>query len=107
MYVVIFEVEPKAEHKETYLQMAAQLREELEQIDGFISVERFASMTDEGKLVSLSFWKNEAAVVQWRTHQKHRMAQEKGRASIFRDYRIRVARVDRDYSMHDREQAPQ
>jgi len=86
--------------------MAAQLREELEKIDGFISVERFASMTHEGKLVSLSFWEDEAAVIRWRNHLNHRAAQEKGRETLFHDYRIRVAKVERDYTLKNREQAP-
>ncbi|MBF0279802.1 MAG: antibiotic biosynthesis monooxygenase [SAR324 cluster bacterium] len=106
MYAVIFEVEPKPEHHETYLNMAAELKKELEKIDGFISVERYASLSNEGKMVSLSFWESEEAVVRWRRHHLHRDAQEKGRQSLFDDYRIRVAKIERDYSLKNREQAP-
>src|SRR3546814_4466597 len=80
---------------------------ELEQIDGFISVERFASLTDEGKVLSLSFCRDEAAVVRWRAHAEHQAAQARGRHEIFEDYRIRVAAVVRDYGLNAREQAPQ
>ncbi len=86
--------------------MARALRPELEAIDGFISVERFVSVTDDGKYVSLSFWRTEEAVQRWRTHAGHQFAQTQGREAIFRDYRIRVARVDRDYSMAKRAEAP-
>src|SRR3546814_9570831 len=84
MHVVIFEVRPKAGRKGDYLDIAAALRPELEQIDGFISIERFASLTDEGKVLSLSFWRDEAAVVRWRQHAEHQAAQARGRHEIFR-----------------------
>jgi heme-degrading monooxygenase HmoA len=107
MYVVIFEVQPKPGRRQEYLDIAAALRPELEKIDGFISVERFASLTNEGKLLSLSFWRDEASVVRWREHARHHRAQAKGRAEIFADYRIRVAAVARDYGLLERSEAPQ
>ena len=106
MIAVIFEVWPIAEHRQTYLDLAAELRTELEQIDGFISVERFESLTENGKMLSLSFWRDEEAVTEWRNHSEHRAAQAAARAGIFSDYRLRVAGVDRDYGMHERVQAP-
>lgn len=107
MYAVIFEVQPKPGRKADYLDIAAQLRPELEKIDGFVSVERFASLSNEGKLLSLSFWRDEAAVISWRQHALHHKAQAKGREDIFADYRIRVAEIVRDYGMFEREEAPQ
>ena len=107
MYAVIFEVRPKAGREQEYLALAQELRAELEKIDGFISIERFASLYTEGKLLSLSFWRDEAAVQRWREHAGHRAAQRRGRDEIFADYRIRVAGVVRDYSMNERAQAPQ
>jgi heme-degrading monooxygenase HmoA len=107
MYAVIFEVEPEETRRGEYLDIAARLRPELEQIDGFISVERFQSLTQPGKILSLSFWRDAAAVEHWRRQQDHRMAQRAGRTGIFRDYRLRVAAVVRDYSMHERSEAPQ
>ena len=106
MYAVIFEVQPQAGREKDYLDLAQELRAELEQIDGFISIERFASLYTEGKMLSLSFWRDEAAVQRWREHARHRAAQRRGREAIFADYRIRVASVVRDYGMHDRAQAP-
>jgi len=106
MYAVIFEVEVKAEGKEEYLAIAAKLRKELENLEGFISIERFQSLVNEGKLVSLSFWESEEAIINWRNHQEHSQAQQKGRQQLFSNYRIRVAKVVRDYSIEDREQAP-
>jgi heme-degrading monooxygenase HmoA len=107
MHVVIFEVRPKAGRKDAYLDIAATLRPELEKIDGFISVERFASLTDDGKILSLSFWRDEASVIRWRQHAEHQAAQGRGRHELFADYRIRVAEVVRDYGLKEREQAPQ
>jgi heme-degrading monooxygenase HmoA len=107
MYAVIFEVLPKAGREQEYLALAQELRAELERIDGFISIERFASLYTEGKLLSLSFWRDEAAVERWREHAGHRAAQRRGRDEIFADYRIRVAGVVRDYGMNERAQAPQ
>ena len=107
MLAVIFEVVPAPGRKQEYLELAAQLRPELEKIDGFISVERFASLTNEGKLLSLSFWRDEEAVARWRRHEQHREAQRAGRGGIFKNYRLRVAAVVRDYGLKDRAEAPQ
>ncbi len=107
MYAVIFEVEPAPGRRQDYLDIAAQLRPELEQIDGFISVERFQSLTQEGKVLSLSFWRDEEAVARWRRHEQHREAQRAGRGGIFKNYRLRVAAVVRDYGLEDRVGAPQ
>jgi heme-degrading monooxygenase HmoA len=107
MYAVIFEVEPAPGRRQDYLDIAAQLRPELEQIDGFISVERFQSLTQEGKVLSLSFWRDEEAVARWRRHEQHRDAQRAGRGGIFKNYRLRVAAVVRDYGLEDRVEAPQ
>ena len=106
MIAVIFEVMPKAEHKQEYLDIAASLRPLLDEIDGFISIERFQSLSDPGKLLSLSFWRDETAIAQWRQLEAHRMAQTRGRASVFDDYRLRIAGVIRDYGMFDRTQVP-
>lgn len=107
MHAVIFEVEPEPDRRQDYLDIAAQLRPELEKIDGFISVERFQSLTNEGKILSLSFWRDDGAVANWRRHQQHREAQLAGRDSIFRNYRLRVDAVVRDYGMEERAEAPQ
>ena len=107
MIAVIFEVIPAEGRKQEYLDLAASLRPELEKIDGFISIERFASLSTEGKVLSLSLFRDEAAIEAWRNLEAHRLAQAKGRAGIFSDYRIRVASVIRDYGMRDRAQAPQ
>jgi heme-degrading monooxygenase HmoA len=106
MIAVIFEVWPKGERREEYLEIAAGLRRHLEAIDGFISVERFESLSEPGKLLSLSFWRDEAAVRAWRTLDVHRAAQGRGRGGIFADYRLRVAGVIRDYGMTDRAGVP-
>ena len=106
MIAVIFEVWPDRAHRQDYFDIAATLRPELEKIDGFISVERFSSLTEEGKILSLSFWRDEDAVKRWRTQVEHRAAQREGRGGIFRDYRLRVASVLRDYGMFERDQVP-
>ena len=106
MVVVIFEVFPAPGKKQEYLDLAALLRPELERIDGFISVERFASLTNENKLLSLSFWRDEEAVRRWRNLAGHREAQARGRSGVFADYRLRIASVVRDYGMTDRTEAP-
>jgi heme-degrading monooxygenase HmoA len=106
MIAVIFEVWPADGFKQAYLDIAAKLRPELEQIDGFLSIERFQSLTEEGKILSLSFWRDDEAVQRWRNLEHHRQAQQAGRAGIFRDYRLRVASVLRDYGMTERDQAP-
>ncbi len=102
MIAVIFEVEMKAGREQEYFDLAAKLRSDLEKIDGFISVERFESLTHEGKYVSLSFWRDKDAVSRWRTHAEHQMAQRRGKSEIFSDFRIRVADVIRDYTLADR-----
>ncbi|HEV2187069.1 MAG TPA: antibiotic biosynthesis monooxygenase [Stellaceae bacterium] len=106
MHVVIFEVWPKAEGRQQYLDIAAALKPRLEQIDGFISIERFQSLTDPGKVLSLSFWRDDAAIAEWRRVEAHRLAQAKGRSELFRDYRLRIAAVIRDYGMSERAEAP-
>ena len=106
MIAVIFEVWPKPEHRKDYFDIAAELKPVLEQIDGFISVERFESLTEKGKFLSLSIFRDEAAVEAWRNTQPHRVAQGKGRAQIFANYRLRVASVIRDYGLTEREEAP-
>ena len=106
MIAVIFEVIPAEGARDAYLGIAADLKPLLETIDGFISVERFQSLTEPGKLLSLSFWRDEAAVARWRELEAHRRTQEFGREQVFADYRLRVASVVRDYGMTDREQAP-
>jgi len=106
MIAVIFEAIPVLGKKEDYLGIAAQLRPGLDGIKGFISLERFQSINDPEKILSLSFWEDEAAVSQWRNTEMHRHAQEQGRRSIFKDYRLRVANVLRDYGMNNREAAP-
>ena len=106
MIAVIFEVIPAPGRKQEYLDLAAALRPELERQDGFISIERFASLTNEGKLLSLSFWRDEEAVKNWRKVEGHRLAQARGREGVFADYRLRVASVLRDYGMSARDEAP-
>ena len=106
MIAVIFEVWPANGRKDDYLSIAASLRAELLAIDGFISVERFQSLTEPGKLLSLSFWRDEEAVKRWRNQQEHRKSQAAGRAGIFADYRLRVAAVLRDYGLDERAAAP-
>ena len=106
MIAVIFEVWPKPEHRQHYFDLAADLKPILQTIDGFISVERFESLTEKGKILSVSFWRDEAAVTAWRNTMEHRRTQAKGRATIFADYRLRIASVIRDYGMAEREQAP-
>ena len=106
MIAVIFEVFPAPGRRDDYLAIAATLRPELETIDGFVSVERFQSLTDPDKLLSLSFWRDEAAVQAWRNNHKHRESQAAGRGGIFADYRLRIAAVARDYGLTDRKQAP-
>lgn len=106
MIAVIFEVEPAPGKRDDYLDAAAELRPILVQMDGFISVERFESLTNRGKVLSLSFWRDEKAVEAWRNVEAHRQMQAAGRAGIFKTYRLRIADVLRDYGMEDRAQAP-
>lgn len=108
MIAVIFEVWPATGRTADYLEHAERLRSELGNMEGFISIERFQSLADPDKLLSVSFWRDEAAVAQWRRHAAHRATQAIGRKGIFRDYRLRVAGVIRDYGMTQRrEQAPE
>lgn len=107
MIAVIFEVLPYLGERHTYLDLAGELRPELEKIDGFLSIERFESLTMRGKLLSLSFWRDEEAVSAWRNLEVHRAAQKAGRHDIFADYRLRISHVVRDYGMNDRTQAPE
>jgi len=106
MIAVIFEVWPAAEKAADYLELAAQLRPQLSTIDGFVSIERFESLTSKGKYLSLSFWRDEEAVSRWRNLDAHRHVQSVGRADVFDDYRIRVAAVVRDYGKDERSEAP-
>jgi heme-degrading monooxygenase HmoA len=100
--IVVFEVTVKAGRDEDYFTLAARLREELEKVDGFVSVERFKSLVEDGKYLSLSTWRDEAAVTAWREHAGHRVAQSRGKDDLFADFRIRVAEVVRDYALADR-----
>jgi heme-degrading monooxygenase HmoA len=96
MFAVIFEVEPRTERFDDYLELAKQLRPKLEAIDGFIDIDRLESKRTSGRLLSFSTWRNEKAVIRWRTQGQHHAAQERGRAEIFRDYRLRVGEVTAD-----------
>jgi heme-degrading monooxygenase HmoA len=106
MIAVIFEVIPHEAERQAYLDAAAGLKPHLERMDGFVSIERFQSLADPGKILSLSFWRDEEAVRAWRNHGLHRETQTRGRAFIFADYRLRVAGVMRDYGMEQRAEAP-
>jgi heme-degrading monooxygenase HmoA len=106
MMAVIFELWPAQGRRDDYLRMAAALRSEVEKIDGFISVERFESLYEEGKLLSLQFWRDDAAITAWRRQLDHRRAQAVGKAGMFADYRLRIAEVVRDYGPNDRAEAP-
>ncbi len=106
MIAVIFEVFPADGKAQEYLDIAAELKPLLQNIDGFISIERFSSLIEEGKVLSLSFWRDEQAIKDWRNLESHRLAQQKGRDGVFSNYRLRVANVCRDYGMDNREQAP-
>lgn len=99
MYAVIFEVEISDGKKDQYLNIAAHLKEQLVKMPGFISIERFESLVTEGKLLSLSFWEEEKHLLLWKKNIDHMAAQKEGRDSIFKDYRIRIAEVKRDYTM--------
>jgi heme-degrading monooxygenase HmoA len=106
MIAVIFEVLPRKDAAPRYFEIAAALKPMLESIDGFVSVERFESLSTKRKYLSLSFWRDEDAVRAWRTHALHRGGQQEGRSAVFEDYRLRVAGIVRDYGMFDRAQAP-
>ncbi len=107
MIAVIFEAVPHADRMQDNLDAAARLRPRLADVDGFISIERFSSLSQPGRILSLSFWRDEAAVAQWRNDEAHREIQQAGRTAIFADYRLRVAHVLRDYGMHERDEAPE
>ena len=107
MIAVIFEVEPADGRRDAYLGIAADLRPLLDGIDGFISIERFQSLSDENRILSLSFWRDEEAVRAWRNTEEHRQAQRAGRGGIFAGYRLRIAHVLRDYGMAERAEAPE
>lgn len=106
MIAVIFEVLPSEGKKAEYLEIAVKLRPELNKIEGFISIERFQSLNDPEKVLSLSFWKDEESIQQWRSLEMHRWAQSKGRDGIFKEYHLRIADVKRDYGMFDRNEVP-
>lgn len=106
MIAVIFEVQVAQGKTAEYLDIANEIKPLLSTIDGFISVERFQSLTNEGKVLSLSFWRDEAAIQSWRALESHRFAQSKGRGGVFENYRLRVAGVIRDYGMDERSEAP-
>jgi heme-degrading monooxygenase HmoA len=106
MIAVIFEVEPADGRRDAYLSIAANLKPLLESMDGFISVERFQSLSNPGRLLSLSFWRDEEAVKAWRNTEEHRQAQKAGRGGIFAGYRLRIAHVVRDYGLNERAEAP-
>ena len=106
MIAVIFEFTPAEGRTQDYFDLVAQLKPELEKAEGFVSLERFESITRPGKVVSLQYWRDEQCVAKWRNVQLHRQAQAKGRGGIFAGYRLRIATVNRDYTMDDRTQAP-
>ena len=106
MIAVIFEAVPAEGKWDEYLDIAAKLKPELSKIEGFISIERFQSISSPKKVLSLSFWRDEECIAEWRNIETHRAAQKKGRNSVFDDYRLRIAVVERDYGMNERAQAP-
>ena len=106
MIAVIFEVLPAQGQRDAYFEWAAKLRASLDDIDGFISIERYQSLADNQRILSLSFWRDEAAIAQWRAREMHRAAHSAGRAHVFADYRLRVAAVVRDYGLRERAEAP-
>ena len=106
MIAVIFEVLPACGRRDDYLAIAADLRPLLDEIDGFVSIERFQSLVDPDCILSLSFWRDEGAVAEWRRLEEHRAAQSVGRRHVFQGYRLRVASVVRDYGMNERDEAP-
>lgn len=106
MIAVIFEAWPRTDQYQRYLDLAAELRPLLADLEGFISIERFQSLSEPGKLLSLSFWRDEDSIQRWRKLEQHRMAQAAGRTQVFEDYRLRIAHVLRDYSLTERSEAP-
>ena len=107
MIAVIFELQPKDGHSEDYFSIAAALKQEVATIDGFISIERYQSISNDSKFLSLSFWRDEQAIKQWRNNFMHQSAQKSGREQIFKDYRLRVANVMRDYGLNARDEVPE
>ena len=106
MVSVIFEVWPDPAHREGYLKWAAELKTELLKMDGFISIERFQSLSEPDKLLSLQFWRDESCLQAWRNLEAHRAAQAAGRSTMFKDYRLRIAEVIRNYGLKERDEAP-
>ncbi|WP_321838054.1 antibiotic biosynthesis monooxygenase family protein [Pseudomonas kulmbachensis] len=106
MIAVIFEAWPHEQHYQRYLDLAGELKPLLADLEGFISIERYQSLSEPGKLLSLSFWRDEESIQKWRMLEQHRMAQSEGRAQVFNDYHLRIAHVVRDYSLERRAQAP-
>jgi heme-degrading monooxygenase HmoA len=106
MVSVIFEVWPHADHRAGYLDWAADLKGELLKMDGFISIERFQSLTEPDKILSLQFWRDDSCLTAWRNLEAHRAAQAAGRKAMFKEYRLRIAEVIRDYGLDERDQAP-
>ena len=106
MIAVIFEAWPRTDQYQRYLDLAAELRPLLADLEGFISIERFQSLSEPGKLLSLSFWRDEDSIQRWRQLEQHRMAQAAGRTQVFEYYRLRIAHVLRDYSLTERSEAP-
>jgi heme-degrading monooxygenase HmoA len=106
MIAVIFEVRPHPEHRAGYLDWAAELKSELVKMDGFISIERFQSLTDPDKILSLQFWRDDSCLTSWRNLEAHRAAQAAGRKTMFKEYRLRIAEVIRDYGLDERTEAP-
>lgn len=107
MIAVIFEAQPHQQRRQQYFDIAAELKPLLNEIDGFISIERFESLTLPGKVLSLSFWRDEQAIEHWRRLEQHRSAQHQGRQNVFSNYRLRVAQVIRDYGLEQRDEAPE
>jgi heme-degrading monooxygenase HmoA len=107
MFVVVFEVQPKEGREQDYLELAASLQPGIEQVEGFVSVERFESLSQEGRLVSISYWRDDESVKRWREHNRHHLAQLSAREAIFSDYRITVAEIERQYGTLARLQPPQ
>jgi heme-degrading monooxygenase HmoA len=106
MIAVIFEVRPHPDHRAGYLDWAAELKNELVKMDGFISIERFQSLTDPDKILSLQFWRDDSCLTAWRNLEAHRAAQAAGRKTMFKEYRLRIAEVIRDYGLDERDEAP-
>lgn len=102
MIAVLFEADAVSKHQDRYLQLAGELRPELDNVKGFISIERYQSLSSEGKILSLSWWENEEAVLEWKNNMRHQSAQKEGQQTIFAQYRIRVVNVLREYSSENR-----